>query len=619
MPLHTSQNVSRILLATVVFRVFSSDGLIASPQGIGGTFGWSVPQTLSTGASCHYHAVGDVNADGRPDIVAPTRSTSSLHLFINRGGGGFAPDATITTVGDVISVAITDLNHDGNQDLLAVGFASQMLGVHWGDGQGGFITGPHYPLPGNGHGVVIADFNGDGWSDVGITIIEGSDRGVVWWNDGNGGLIQGPTLLTDVDPYYIQAADFDGDGDPDIEIASFTTSRMVIYENQQSAGFFYSGPVQLQGVNPGRTTFADFDGDGLMEFITPYRSSPSISHYESSGGTSFNYLGNTTVPAAGAFTGWWSETADFDMDGHLDVVFGGCATDTVGIALQAGPGIFLPTQQLNAGSNVNCLRIADFNGDGSPDISAAAHDSGAIEVLYNTLFSDCNGDGIADSVDISSSVSMDCNGNGVPDECDITSSSPSLDCDADGVVDSCEIAGNGSLDLNGNGTLDRCEQVGLPYCFGDGTGSACPCDPGQAGNGGGGCAHSHGGGARLFATGNAQVSADSVTLRATDLPPNSVGLFFQGTLVQGFGSGSAFGDGLLCVNHNIIRLQVRQSIGVLCTFGNEVATDPSVSSAGVIPSAGGVRYYQLWFRDAMPFCTTSTFNLTNGLEIHWLQ
>ena len=34
--------------------------------------------------------------------------------------------------------------------------------------------------------------------------------------------------------------------------------------------------------------------------------------------------------------------------------------------------------------------------------------------------------------------------------------------------------------------------------------------------------------------------------------------------------------------------------------------------------AGGSRTYQTWYRNAPPFCTTATFNLTNALRLTWL-
>jgi hypothetical protein len=41
-----------------------------------------------------------------------------------------------------------------------------------------------------------------------------------------------------------------------------------------------------------------------------------------------------------------------------------------------------------------------------------------------------------------------------------------------------------------------------------------------------------------------------------------------------------------------------------------------VSVKGLV-TAPGVRDYQCWYRNAAAFCTPSTFNLTNGLEITW--
>ena len=47
-----------------------------------------------------------------------------------------------------------------------------------------------------------------------------------------------------------------------------------------------------------------------------------------------------------------------------------------------------------------------------------------------------------------------------------------------------------------------------------------------------------------------------------------------------------------------------------------VAGDPSLSAGGLV-STPGTRTYQAWYRNAAPFCTAATFNLTNGVEIVW--
>ncbi len=45
--------------------------------------------------------------------------------------------------------------------------------------------------------------------------------------------------------------------------------------------------------------------------------------------------------------------------------------------------------------------------------------------------------------------------------------------------------------------------------------------------------------------------------------------------------------------------------------------DSTLSSAGLVASPGK-RDYQVWYRDAETFCTSATFNLTNGLEVLWV-
>jgi hypothetical protein len=262
-----------------------------------------------------------------------------------------------------------------------------------------------------------------------------------------------------------------------------------------------------------------------------------------------------------------------------------------------------------------CVRATDLNGDGRPDLAITAYDAGQL-VNISKLSRDCNANGVDDPRDVALGTSPDCNANGVPDECDLAPGQP-FDCDANGLIDSCEIAANGTLDINHNGILDRCDVAGVPYCFGDGTGAACPCDPGQAGLPGHGCSNSAGTGGRLQAAGVASVATDLVTLHATGLSPSTTGLFFQGNLQQNGPFGAPFGDGLLCVNQSVKRLGVRSATNGVIMFGHGVLGDPSIAAMGQVPASGATRFYQLWFRDAASFCTPAVFNLTNGVRIDW--
>jgi hypothetical protein len=153
----------------------------------------------------------------------------------------------------------------------------------------------------------------------------------------------------------------------------------------------------------------------------------------------------------------------------------------------------------------------------------------------------------------------------------------------------------------------------IAFCFGDGSGTACPCgNPGASGNG---CATSFdSSGARLSASGIASLSADTLVLSANGLSPTPA-MFFQGTQRQNGGAGSVFGDGLRCAGGTIIRLGAMPTVGGASQYPG-TASDP-VSVRGQIAFSGVLRTYQGWYRNAAAFCTPATFNLTNGVEIRW--
>jgi len=185
-------------------------------------------------------------------------------------------------------------------------------------------------------------------------------------------------------------------------------------------------------------------------------------------------------------------------------------------------------------------------------------------------------------------------------------------------IGSPAIGENGTLVIAGIGTNVKAYRTPgaiSAFCFGDGSGTACPC--GNSGTTGRGCANSvASSGALLQATGNPSVVADTLVLLGSSMP-NSSALYFQGTTELNGGLGTVFGDGLRCAGGTVIRLRTKLNIGGASRFPEP--GDPSISSVGLIPASGGVRTYQCWYRNADPtFCTSSTFNLSNGVQVSWI-
>jgi hypothetical protein len=146
------------------------------------------------------------------------------------------------------------------------------------------------------------------------------------------------------------------------------------------------------------------------------------------------------------------------------------------------------------------------------------------------------------------------------------------------------------------------------YCFG--TPAICPCGNGGAQDAG--CANSvfTGGAILRLAAGGVSLAADTVVLQAQQVPPGAPALFFQGTSAV----TAPFGDGVRCVGGTLVRLATKTAVSGVCSFPE--AGDPPLSVKGQV-AAPGERRYQAWYRNAASFCTSETFNMTNGMRVTW--
>jgi hypothetical protein len=156
------------------------------------------------------------------------------------------------------------------------------------------------------------------------------------------------------------------------------------------------------------------------------------------------------------------------------------------------------------------------------------------------------------------------------------------------------------------------------FCFGDGTGAACPC--GNTGFTGHGCENSSGtGGGLLIASGIASLANDTLLFTTQNEKPNALSTVSQGDAQI---APIPFGQGLRCAGGHLKRLYSKTSFNGSITapeFG-----DPSVharsAQLGDTIVAGSVRYYYVYYRDAIVLggCSPgATFNNTQSVAVTW--
>ncbi len=103
-----------------------------------GTFGAGIKETDAFAGHDLITAVGDLNGDGRNDLVARWTATGRLDAYLGRGDGGFRTSRLSTTGATTRCWSASgDVNGDGKADLLARD-ATGALWLHPGTGRGGF-------------------------------------------------------------------------------------------------------------------------------------------------------------------------------------------------------------------------------------------------------------------------------------------------------------------------------------------------------------------------------------------------------------------------------------------------------------------------------------------------
>src|SRR5262245_33167612 len=309
-------------------------------------------------------SIGDIDGDGDQDLLRPNGT-----LFLNDGSGATTPVPAPWAAGAVVCKFV-DVDRDGDQDALLIDFpATGAFRVVRNLGGGTFVPASSQTIA--GQSMLPFDADGDGDLDVltaGMRLLR---------NDGTGAFTPDPVPAGGSLCTSFAAADFDGDGDLDV-LAGDTQLKMFVNDG---TGTFTWTPGML-GVIPGQVgAFSivafDVDGDGDLDaFVGQGTSSttpPAVYLLRNIGGGVL-VATTGTLPLTNLRVGD-AAGADLDGDGDVDLVVANPSNSSVTYTAKViwlrndGSGGLVDGGEILANvAELGPLGVADLDGDGDPDL-----------------------------------------------------------------------------------------------------------------------------------------------------------------------------------------------------------------------------------------------------------
>ncbi len=340
--------------------VFATDLVIYQNQstGIGninfGKFNQSNLPVLNVTAATANVAAGDLNGDGKPDIVAARTGSNLNEVFILRntntvvGTLSFAPlqKVFLNAGQSAARISIRDLNQDGKPELIVSNS--------------------------------FDDLNPATDNQIFVFPNQSTSSAIVFG---------APTVLTvngASSTFGMDVQDFDGDGKPDIILFQYQTSNLFIFLNKSSGNLSFAPSKQIAVSGSFNTvTSADLNKDGLLDLIVTATLDNAVQIFVNQSTTGNISFGAPQVIATSAGP-WGVDASDIDGDGDLDFVVANRNEAKVNVFRQDA---FLTFTRLDIVTAKPCfnLRVGDYDGDGKPDIAVTsfANPNFSVDVIRN--------------------------------------------------------------------------------------------------------------------------------------------------------------------------------------------------------------------------------------------
>jgi hypothetical protein len=362
---------------------------------------------FATGIKPESVAIGDLDGDGKPDLVVANSNSNTISVYRNLSspgtitGASFAPKIDFTVGITPLAIAIGDLDGTGRPEIVVANYNQSSVSVlpnlSW-PGNISFGARVNFAVGSVPYSIAIGDLDRDGKADLAVTNISNNTVSVLR-NTTNGGISFAARVMyaTGEVPYAIALGDVNGDANPEMVVANYTSSSVSVFRNMASPGSItsasFAAKVDFAANAPHAVAIGDLDLDGRPDLALSGSNRVSVLRNTTPSGNTTAVSFAAKVDFTTGASPYGVAITDLNGDGKPDLATVNSTSNTVSALRNTSwvgnitTGSFSAKVDFNVGSSPFSLAIGDLDMDGKPELVTANYASNTISVLRNTLSS----------------------------------------------------------------------------------------------------------------------------------------------------------------------------------------------------------------------------------------
>lgn len=419
-------NFQPITVTNLATRLTGFSGNPVMPGFSGGTnFGSKF--NFPTGIEPTSVKIGDLDGDGKPDLISTNSTSNSISILRNTHNGlnqvSFNSKTDFLVQKYPSDVSLADFDGDGKLDLAVANSSEGTVTTYKNESTPGsfvFTNMRSFSTNRQPSSISVGDLNGDGKTD--IVVCNGNDKTVsVLLNISNtSGFIpeiipidktngksvgkseqpyQNEMILGNIyfsnkldfvvgnEPSNVVIEDLNGDGKPEIIVANFISSSFTVLTNTTTSGnLSFNSRIDFPtNVSPLSMKIGDVNLDGKRDIALSMIDGTIAIFKNTSSNNSIDFIPSINYSIGSVLSFSSSITmGDINGDRKPDLAISNKGTDVVSILINNST-----VENISFESNINLntenlpssITIGDLNGDGRPDIAVANNKNNSISIF----------------------------------------------------------------------------------------------------------------------------------------------------------------------------------------------------------------------------------------------